>query len=372
MNRKYEYDAFISHAVEDKLPIANDLCNRLEAAGLKIWYSGSELNAGDSIEGTVHEGLSKSRFGIVIFSKNYIDKNWPIREFYHLLAREREDGKVILPVLFNITPGELAAKDLTMADRFAINANKGLDYVVERLLQAINETGTATVKKRGRRNTLLALIALAVIAIPSTIFLFRSSGNAIKNPSKALIKKTIEDRVEAVSKKINPVYVHDFVALGASQCTMSVLDILYQTYKDQKSHYRNEYEFFDGKHSVRSRKNVEALLKIDVAALNPGNAYEMKQPYSYVLKKDGWAKYALLNTQPIDFTSASEKQINDSIFSVTVKYVNNIRYLEVELLFNNSMSSGIKRHQMLLIGLPPEETFLFKRRNGQWSLSGLQ
>ncbi|NBW34663.1 MAG: TIR domain-containing protein [Cytophagia bacterium] len=65
MPRAYEYDAFISHAVEDKIPIANELCDRLEKAGLKIWYSGRELNAGDSISTTIGDGLNQSRFGIV-------------------------------------------------------------------------------------------------------------------------------------------------------------------------------------------------------------------------------------------------------------------------------------------------------------------
>ena len=72
---KYEYDAFISHAVEDKIPIANELCAKLEQAGLKIWYSGKELGVGDSIEKTIEKGLNRSRYGIVIFSPTYLAKN---------------------------------------------------------------------------------------------------------------------------------------------------------------------------------------------------------------------------------------------------------------------------------------------------------
>ena len=58
-HNKYDYDAFISHAVEDKIPIANELCAKLEAAGLKIWYSGKELGVGDSIEKTIQNGLNR-------------------------------------------------------------------------------------------------------------------------------------------------------------------------------------------------------------------------------------------------------------------------------------------------------------------------
>jgi hypothetical protein len=137
---KYEYDAFISHAVEDKIPIANELCAKLERAGLKIWYSGKELGVGDSIEKTIEKGLNRSRYGIVIFSPTYLAKNWTIREFYTLLAKEIEEHKVILPVLYNITLDELKNKDLVMADRFAVNADRGMDFIVERLVHEIKRS----------------------------------------------------------------------------------------------------------------------------------------------------------------------------------------------------------------------------------------
>ena len=143
---KYEYDAFISHAVEDKIPIANELCAKLERAGLKIWYSGKELGIGDSIEKTIEKGLNRSRYGIVIFSPTYLAKNWTIREFYTLLAKEIEEQKVILPVLYNISLDELKNKDLLMADRFAVNADKGIDFVVERLVREIRKSRIAEPK----------------------------------------------------------------------------------------------------------------------------------------------------------------------------------------------------------------------------------
>jgi hypothetical protein len=136
----YEYDAFISHAVEDKIPIANELCAKLEKAGLKIWYSGKELGVGDSIEKTIEKGLNRSRYGIVIFSPTYLAKNWTIREFYTLLAKEIQEHKVILPVLYNVTLDDLKNKDLVMADRFAVNSDRGLDFVVQKLVQEIQKS----------------------------------------------------------------------------------------------------------------------------------------------------------------------------------------------------------------------------------------
>lgn len=174
---KYEYDAFISHAVEDKIPIANELCAKLEAAGLKIWYSGKELGIGDSIEKTIEKGLNRSRYGIVVFSPTYLAKNWTIREFYTLLAKEIEEQKVILPVLYNITLDELKNKDLVMADRFAVNADKGIDFVVERLVREIKRTNTINSVRRpwlSKIRFILLLSLLANVGFLSKATLFRN------------------------------------------------------------------------------------------------------------------------------------------------------------------------------------------------------
>lgn len=178
---KYEYDAFISHAVEDKIPIANELCAKLESAGLRIWYSGKELGIGDSIEKTIEKGLHRSRYGIVILSPTYLAKNWTIREFYTLLAKEIEEHKVILPVLYNVSVDELKQKDLLMADRFAVSADRGLDFVVSKLVAEIRKSNAAEPKVAwfSRMWTLLILSLLANVMFILKGTVFTSSPSAM-------------------------------------------------------------------------------------------------------------------------------------------------------------------------------------------------
>lgn len=190
---KYEYDAFISHAVEDKIPIANELCAKLEAAGLKIWYSGKELGVGDSIDKTIQNGLNRSRYGIVIFSPTYLAKNWTIREFYTLLAKEIEEHKVILPVLYNITLDELKNKDLLMADRFAVNADKGMDLVVERLVREIKKS---KVEKIAGRPWLSKIGFLLVLSLLANIALLSKSAL-----SSAFSSQTLLERFQSVENQ---------------------------------------------------------------------------------------------------------------------------------------------------------------------------
>jgi hypothetical protein len=191
---KYEYDAFISHAVEDKIPIANELCAKLEMAGLKIWYSGKELGVGDSIEKTIERGLNRSRYGIVIFSPTYLAKNWTIREFYTLLAKEIEEQKVILPVLYNITLDELKNKDLVMADRFAVNSDKGIDFVVERLVREIKKT--KVVKKKEAWFSRIWLILVFSLLANVTLLL---KGTVFSSPGYSVLPSLADERPELQS-----------------------------------------------------------------------------------------------------------------------------------------------------------------------------
>jgi hypothetical protein len=61
-----KYDAFISHAREDKESFVSDLANMLKNLGAAIWYDEFSLKIGDSLSKSIDKGLSDSKYGIVI------------------------------------------------------------------------------------------------------------------------------------------------------------------------------------------------------------------------------------------------------------------------------------------------------------------
>ena len=67
-----KFDIFISHASEDKEEVVIPIKNILEKCGLKIWIDIDQLHLGDSIREKIDQGLSQSKFGIVILSPNYL------------------------------------------------------------------------------------------------------------------------------------------------------------------------------------------------------------------------------------------------------------------------------------------------------------
>ena len=75
-----KWDLFISHASEDKESVAMPLAETLRAAGATVWLDAQELKLGDSLSAKIDDGLSRSRFGVVIISRAFLDKDWPKKE----------------------------------------------------------------------------------------------------------------------------------------------------------------------------------------------------------------------------------------------------------------------------------------------------
>ena len=118
------YDAFISHASEDKQEFVRPLAEKLTELGLKIWYDEFELKVGDSLRGSIDRGLVNSRYGIVVLSKDFFSKNWPQYELDGLTAREIDGRKVILPIWYGISKKDVLRYSLPLADKIAIDSSK--------------------------------------------------------------------------------------------------------------------------------------------------------------------------------------------------------------------------------------------------------
>jgi len=132
-----QWDAFISHASEDKENFVKPLALKLHEEGLKVWFDEFTLKIGDSLRRSIDKGLSSSRFGIVVLSHNFFNKEWPQKELDGLVALESDGKKVILPVWYNITADQIRTYSPTLADRVAALSQNGIDDIVKRLKTVI-------------------------------------------------------------------------------------------------------------------------------------------------------------------------------------------------------------------------------------------
>jgi asparagine synthetase A len=65
---------FISHVSEDKDEIVHRLAIALHKERLKIQFDEFELTSGDSLRRKIDKGLTNSRLGMVVLSKDLITK----------------------------------------------------------------------------------------------------------------------------------------------------------------------------------------------------------------------------------------------------------------------------------------------------------
>ncbi|HUT47370.1 MAG TPA: toll/interleukin-1 receptor domain-containing protein [Sedimentisphaerales bacterium] len=72
-----EWDVFICHASADKDEVARPLATILESFGLRVWLDENELKLGDSVRSTIDHALAKSKYGIVVLSKAFFDRDRP-------------------------------------------------------------------------------------------------------------------------------------------------------------------------------------------------------------------------------------------------------------------------------------------------------
>lgn len=115
------YDAFISHAHEDKATVALPLCDALQALGYRIWLDVFELEVGDNLPRSIDRGLAASRFGIVVLSRSFMAKRWTDYELNGLIARENASGKVVLPLWHQVSESDVLEFSPSLAAKFALD-----------------------------------------------------------------------------------------------------------------------------------------------------------------------------------------------------------------------------------------------------------
>jgi hypothetical protein len=129
------WDLFISHASEDKDDVARPLADRFIELGLSVWYDEYTLTVGDSLRRCIDRGLAGCRYGLVILSPHFLQKEWTQKELDGLVAREDGTEKRILPVWHNVKRTDIVAFSPPLADKLGVSTAKGLDHVVKEIMR---------------------------------------------------------------------------------------------------------------------------------------------------------------------------------------------------------------------------------------------
>jgi hypothetical protein len=374
---RYLYDVFISHAVEDKIPIANELYRRLEQKNLKVWYSGSELSVGDRLTESIHTSLHQCRFGVVIISPTYLSKIWALNEFFFLLTKEKDGQKVILPVLYDITPEQLAYRSTLMAEMFAVRADRGLDHVTEKLYQEIQKQRAKDAATEEPVNRLspnkkrIAVFLMILLILIVGIISLRTSFH--DSPERAFIEQVIQKRIDEVQQRATNELKEVVHSPNAKIATTDEIKKAYLDFLDAKSIYHSDYTLYTTIETIHSEKNVNAALSLDIKILTPLNLYDLTAPklYRILLTPEPFREEKLVfySAEGVSFRF-EESAETPGHHNAKVYYENPIRLVSTTLILPKS--TQVKRQQVTITALRPIETYTFVSKKGQWLLESTE
>ena len=131
-------DFFVCHASEDKESFVRDLAKSLEEGGASVWFDEFTLKVGDSLRREIDKGLANSKFGVVVLSTHFFEKEWPQRELDGLVSLDMHGSTRILPIWHQVTKDIVLRHSPMLADRVALNTSiSTVDEIVSELLEFI-------------------------------------------------------------------------------------------------------------------------------------------------------------------------------------------------------------------------------------------
>ncbi|AES86811.2 putative TIR domain, P-loop containing nucleoside triphosphate hydrolase [Medicago truncatula] len=107
-SRTRKYDVFLSFRGEDtRASFTSHLTFSLQNAGIIVFKDDQSLERGEHISTSLLQAIEISRIAVIVFSKNYADSSWCLRELVQIMSCYSTIGQVVLPVFYDVDPSEV-------------------------------------------------------------------------------------------------------------------------------------------------------------------------------------------------------------------------------------------------------------------------
>jgi hypothetical protein len=135
---KNKYKVFILHYYKDRNSAAAALTDALTAVNLPVFYEDFTLEPGDDLAEKIKDGLTKYKFGVVIFSKSMLRASWKASDIRYVKELLTSDYRVLYPVWYNLMRNDVGACVPELADLVPRNAgDKDLTTIVEEIIDTL-------------------------------------------------------------------------------------------------------------------------------------------------------------------------------------------------------------------------------------------
>lgn len=132
-------DLFLCHAWDDRKDAAKELCDKLKARGVSVWFSENDLPLGSPMLREIDKGLAKSRAGIVLVTpallKRVANEGVAEKELSALLAKDR-----LVPIVHNTTYEALRDVSPLLGSRSGLDTSENsMDEIADKLAELFEE-----------------------------------------------------------------------------------------------------------------------------------------------------------------------------------------------------------------------------------------
>ena len=113
---QWKYDVFINFRGKDtRNTFADLLYDAFKREGIIAFKDNEKLEKGKTISPELSNAIEKSRYAIVIFSKNYASSTWCLNELVKIVQCEKEK---IWPVFYDVEPSDVRKQEGTFEHDF--------------------------------------------------------------------------------------------------------------------------------------------------------------------------------------------------------------------------------------------------------------
>ncbi|XP_030966059.1 TMV resistance protein N-like isoform X2 [Quercus lobata] len=163
---KWEYDVFLSFRGEDtRNNFADHLYAALDHKGIWTFRDEERLERGTTISTELLNAIEKSKFAIIVLSRNYASSSWCLDELVKIVECKEKTRLTVLPVFHGVDPSDVRHQRGSFAEAFAkhelIKNEEKLQSWRAALTQVANLSGWDTRNKK--ESTIIEEIARKLI-----------------------------------------------------------------------------------------------------------------------------------------------------------------------------------------------------------------
>ncbi|KAK4343240.1 hypothetical protein RND71_036334 [Anisodus tanguticus] len=105
---RWSYDVFLSFRGEDvRKTFVDHLYTALQQKAIHTFKDDEKLERGKSISPVLVRAIEESHIALIVFSKNYANSTWCLKELTKIMECKNVKGQIVLPVFYDVDPSTM-------------------------------------------------------------------------------------------------------------------------------------------------------------------------------------------------------------------------------------------------------------------------